>query len=493
MKKVIVIGAGVAGLSAAIRLQHLGFQVEIIEKTDQVGGRMHQHLANGYRFDMGPTIVMLPELYKEVFRQVGRNPDDYLTMQLLDPIQELHYRDGTSLKIDPHIPMFIKELEQFGSQDAQGYLAYLADVYERYQVVLDFLKESYRTPGEFFNWKTFRKVLKLRTLNSAYSSIARFVKDERLRMALSFQTLYIGVSPFSGPSIYTIIPMIELLYGVWYIKGGMYAMAQAMERLFLELGGSIRLSTPVDEIVVKDGKACGVRTGTTEYAADIVLCNADFAYAIPNLLPVAAQGRYTQNRLARKEYSASSFMIYLGVDKKYKLPVHQIRFTSDFKKNIDQLFRFELPDDPSFYLYSPTQVDPELAPSGHEMIYVLVPVPSSHHGDLKWDEQHTQLFTDQILTMIESIPGLNDIRAHIDYQKTWTPNEWGRLLSLPYDATFGLRPSLFQSVYFRPQPKFKTCRDLYVTGTSVHPGAGVPIVLMSAQLAVNEILRDYPL
>lgn len=139
-------------------------------------------------------------------------------------------------------------------------------------------------------------------------------------------------------------------------------------------------------------------------------------------------------------------MIYLGVDRKYKLPVHQIRFTADFKKNIDQLFRFELPDDPSFYLYSPTQVDPDLAPPGHEIICVLVPVPSSHHGELKRDEHLTQTFTDQILTMIEAIPGLKDIRDHVDYQKTWTPSEWGRLLNLPYGATFGLRPSLFQSV-----------------------------------------------
>ena len=490
-KKVVVIGAGVAGLSAAIRLQHQGYQVEIFEKTDQVGGRMHQHRAQGYTFDMGPTIVMMPELYKEVFRQAGKNPDDYIRMTLLNPMQELHYRDGTSLKIDSHIPHFVKQLEQFNARDTQGYLAYLADVYQRYQIVHEFLNVSYRKPSEFFNLSTMKKILKMRTLNSAYTSISRFVKDERLRMALSFQTLYIGVSPFSGPSIYTIIPMIELLYGVWYIQGGMYAMAQAMERLFLELGGSIRLNSPVDEIITSLGKVSGVRVGADTVPADIVVCNADFAYAIPSLVPALYQGQYTQAKLAKKHYSASSFMMYIGLNKKYPLPVHQIRFTADFRHNIQQLFDFELPDDPSFYLYSPSQVDASVAPDGHELLYVLVPVPSSHKGSIEWNEQLTTKFTQQILAMIQEVPGLEDLTQHIDYLKTWTPREWGELLNLPYDATFGLRPSLFQSVYFRPQPKFKTLENLYVTGTSVHPGAGVPIVLMSAQLVVAEINKDH--
>lgn len=493
MKKVIIIGAGTAGLAAGIRLLSEGYQVEIYEKNARLGGRMNQWSEQGYHFDMGPTIVMLPEIYKDVFRAAGKNPDDYLSMTLLNPIQELHYRDSTTLTIKPTIPAFVKELEQFGGDDATGYLRYLADIYGKYQVVKDFLEESYRKPSQFFNPKTLVKLLKLRTLNSAYTSISRFVKDEHLRMALSFQTLYIGVSPYTGPSIYTIIPMIELLYGVWFIKGGMYAMIQAMERLFTELGGTIHLNSPVEEIVITNKKAEGVRIAGETIPADIVLCNADFAYAAPSLIGnKKLQGNYTFEKMAKKEYSASSFMIYLGLNKKYSLPVHQIRFTSDFKKNIHQLFDFQLPHDPSFYLYSPTQVDPSLAPEGHEILYILVPVPSTHRGNLSWNADISKVFRDQILEMLVAIPGLEDVKDHIDYIKTFTPEDWGKTFNLPFNATFGLRPTLTQSLYFRPQPKFKTVDNLYFAGTSVHPGAGVPIVLMSAKLAVDEIKRDNP-
>jgi phytoene desaturase len=234
-KKVLIIGAGTAGLASAIRLQSKGFDVAIYEKNPQVGGRMYSHSEKGFRFDVGPTIVMMPEIYREIFEYSGANPDDYLSMQLLDPLYQLHYQDGTSFSVSSNLTKLIPALEKVSYEDTQGYLAYLADIYKRYNVARQgFIDQPFHTAGDIFNWKIIINTFRLRTLNSAYSSIAKFVKNEKLRQALSFQTLYIGVSPFVGPSIYTIIPMIELLYGIWYIKGGMYAMAKAMEKRFLE-------------------------------------------------------------------------------------------------------------------------------------------------------------------------------------------------------------------------------------------------------------------
>lgn len=493
MKKVIIIGAGVAGLASAIRLKTLGFDVEIYEKNEKVGGRMFSIEERGFKFDVGPTIVMMPDFYKEVFTFSGVNPDDYIKMVQVDPLNVIHFSDGSHVKVSSNLPKLMAELEKFGMKETDGYLSYLADVYERYAIVKEtFLDKSYRKPSEFFNPKTIHQILKLRTLNSAYSSISKFVKDEKLRQILSFQTLYIGVSPFSGPSIYTIIPMIELVYGVWYIQGGMYQMAKAMEKRFIEMGGKIRLNAQVDEILTLSGKVTGVLVNEKPIYADIVLCNADFPWAMNNLLKDDTQkGKYIPKKIEKMKYASSSFVIYLGLKKKYPTSVHAIRFAKDFRKNIEELDQDILPDDPSFYMYSPSQIDPTVAPDNKELIYILVPVPNMKSGKFEWDFGMTEAYKDKIMDMVEKIPGFEDIKKNIEVLKIFSPKTYGYKFNLEYGATFGLKPTLFQSVYFRPQTKFKTIENLYFAGSSNHPGAGVPIVLAGAKLAVNDILKDH--
>jgi phytoene desaturase len=493
MKKVIIIGAGVAGLASAIRLKTLGFDVEIYEKNEKVGGRMFSIEERGFKFDVGPTIVMMPDFYKDVFTFSGVNPDHYIKMVQVDPLNVIHFSDGTSIKVSSNLPSLMEELEKFGMKETDGYLAYLADVYERYSIVKEtFLDKSYRKPTEFFNPKTLYKILKLRTLNSAYNSISKFVKDEKLRQILSFQTLYIGVSPFSGPSIYTIIPMIELVYGVWYIQGGMYQMAKAMEKRFIEMGGKIRLNSPVEEILTLSGKVTGVLVNGKPIYSDIVLCNADFPWAMNNLIKDdSLKGKYTSKNIEKMKYASSSFVIYMGLKKKYPTSVHAIRFAKDFRKNIDDLEQDILPEDPSFYMYSPSQIDPTVAPENKELLYILVPVPNMKSGQFEWDFGMTEAYKDKIMDMIEKIPGFEDIKKNIEVLKIYSPKTYGYKFNLEYGSTFGLKPTLFQSVYFRPQNKFKTIENLYFAGSSNHPGAGVPIVLASAKLAVNDILKDH--
>ena len=493
MKKIVVIGAGVSGLASAIRLKTLGYDVEIYEKNNLVGGRMYQIEENGFKFDVGPTIVMMPELYKEVFKDSGVNPDDYLDMDLLDPLYTVYFSDKSKLEVSSNLTKLISQLETFSEEDAQGYLAYLSDVYKRYTLAKnEFLSKSYRKPTEFFNPSSISSLLKLKTLNSAYTSISSFVKNDKLRKALSFQTLYIGISPFSGPSIYTIIPMIELLYGIWYIKGGMYSMAKAMEKRFLELGGKIYLDQEVQEILIEKGVAQGIVSNQVRISADIILTNADFPWAVKNLIKDQKnKGIYTNQKIDKMEYSSSAFIMYLGLDKKYPTNVHTLRFADDFNKNINNLFEYEVPEDPSIYLYSPSQIDSSVAPVGKEIIYVLVPVPSLHGKNISWTESFTTNYQNKILKMIENIPGFEDIRSHIEVSKVFTPETFRDTFNLQEGATFGLKPTMKQSVYFRPQHTFKAVKNLYFTGSSTHPGAGVPIVLMSAKLAVNEIEKDH--
>ncbi len=493
MKKVIIVGAGTAGLASGIRLLKDGFDVEIYEKNEKPGGRMFRIEEKGFQFDVGPTIVMMPELYREVFEYSGANPNDYLDMSLLNPFNTIYYPDGTKLEISSELPSLIRQLEQFGPAETKGYLDYLSSVYERYQRVKNhFLDKSYRSAWGFFNPKSLYQAYKLKTLNSAYTSISRFVKDEKLRQALSFQTLYIGVSPYSGPSIYTIIPMIELLYGVWYIKGGMYQMTKALERRFLEMGGVINYNSPVEEILLVGNKTAGVLVNGKPRYGEIVLCNADFPYAMKNLIKdESKKGKYKTSKIDTMKYSTSSFILYLGLNKKYKTNVHSIRFAEDFKRNIDELDNGTLPMDPSFYMYSPSQIDPTIAPNGKELIYVLVPVPNMHKGTSEWTTDEVETYKNLVLNKIEKIKGFEDVKDHIEVLKTFTPKTFNYKFNLEYAATFGLKPILTQSVYFRPQNKFKTIDNLYFAGSSNHPGAGVPIVLASAQLACKEILKDH--
>lgn len=494
MKRVIVVGAGVGGLAAAIRLQHAGYEVELYEKEPRVGGKMNQIQGDGFSFDVGPTIVMMPSQYREIFELCDRDPNNYIPMERVEPLLEINFAAGGRLPLSNNLSELTASLEAVSEHDAQGYFEYLSELYKRYLIAKDnFLQRPFRKPTDFYNPKSLIAGFKLHTLGDAYSSVSKYVQDDRLRDALAFQTLYIGISPYEGPSLYMIIPMIELLYGVWFIKGGMYAMAKGMERLFEELGGVVHKSAPVERIAIENGRAVGVVDGQGMHSADYVVCNADFPYAIEELVKDApARGKYTPKKVAAMEYSCSCFIMYLGLDKQYPAnSVHTIRFASDFKKNIADIFdTVRFPSDPSFYLYAPSVLDTSLAPEGMQTLYVLVPVPPISAESPAWAEEDIEFCRDKILDLLERETEYSDIRDHIIYEHIYTPVDFESRFNASNGATFGLRPTLFQSNYWRPHNKATNCENLYFCGSSTHPGAGVPIVLMSAKLAAEELMKD---
>ena len=493
MKKIIVIGAGVAGLSAAVRLQKLGYEVTLYEKDRQVGGKMNQIKTAGFTFDLGPTIVMMPEIYREVFEFCGKDPDDYIPMKKVDPMLKLYFNKEEPIEFSNDLIELTKTLENISPEDTQGYFAFLADIYQRYTIAKEaFITKSFRGFWDFYNPKSLWAGIRLRTFSDAYTSISKFVKDDRLRKSLAFQTLYIGVSPYQGPSLYTIIPMIELFYGVYFIEGGMYTLATSLARLFEELGGKIVYETSVDEILIDNKIAKGTRIGKEQVMADAIVCGADFPYAMKELIPdERKRGKYTNKKIAKFEYSCSCFLMYLGLDKKYpEEHLHSIYFAEDFKQNVDDLFeRGKLPDDPSFYLYRPSLMDDSLAPEGQEGLYVLVPVPELSKYE-KWTEQTMQAYRQKIIRLLKEKTIFKDIDEHIVSETLITPKDFSERFNAYNGATFGLKPTLKQSNYYRPHNKFSAAENLYFCGSSTHPGAGVPIVMQSAKLAVEELLRD---
>lgn len=491
-KKVVVIGAGAAGLAAAVRLRNAGYVVDVFEKNSMAGGKMYQIGGDGFLFDVGPTIVMMPDIFQALFSLCEKDYRDYIPMKRVDPMLTLLF-DGESLSFTSDLVELTQLLEHISVQDTAGWLAYLSSIYQRYLLAKEhFIMRSFRGPGDFFNPSSLLHALQLKTFNDAYSSISKFVKDERLRKALAFQTLYIGISPYEGPSLYTIIPMIELLYGVWFIEGGMYAMAKGMQRLFEEQGGHLHFQTAVEQIWIENGKAQGVVIAGKKVAADYVVCAADFPDAVPRLLKPEYRGKYTDAKLAAMTYSCSCFVLYLGLDRKYPVEsLHTIRFAENFTKNVDDIFKQMIfPEDPSFYIYVPTLMDSSLAPPGCEAVYVLVPVPHLDDPGLQWQESDKKRYRDLILRLMEQETVFHDIRQHIKWEMCYTPKDFKEQFNACKGATFGLRPTLLQSNYFRPHNKYPYCDNLYFCGSSTHPGAGLPIVLTSAELAVKELMKD---
>lgn len=495
--KVLIIGAGTSGLAAAVRIAAAGHQVEVFERGTRPGGRMGLIQGQGFRFDLAPTIVMMPEIYRDVFRAAGRDPDDYIPMQRVEPIYGLHFPSGERYRVKTDLVEFTRFLEGFGQAEANGYLRYLSETYSRYLVAKDhFIDRSFRGPADFYNPTSLVNALRLKTFDSAWDSVSRRVKDDRLRKLLSFQTLYIGIAPRNGPSIYSIIPMIETLYGVWFIKGGMYAMAEGMAKLAGELGVKFHYGSEVEEITIGAGgskpKASGIKVGGRDVEGDAVLCTADFPWAMKNLVKnKAAKGRYSDSKIDRMDYSCSCYLLYLGLDRKLEdLDVHNVSFAEDFEANINDIFSARLPMDPSLYFYCPSKLDPSLAPEGCEALYVLAPVPNLKGARSLYQGQGLGAFRAALMEKIRRFIGIPDLESHLRFMHEIGPLDFERDFNAYNGATFGLAPTLMQSNYFRPHNSSPGCEGLYFAGSSTHPGAGVPIVLTSAKLAVGDILSD---
>lgn len=309
---------------------------------------------------------------------------------------------------------------------------------------------------------------------------------------MGFQTLYIGVSPKKGPSLYNMIPMIELLYGVWFIEGGMFAYARALERLFLELGGQIHYGQDVQEILIEQGQAKGIALANSYVAADIVISNADFPYTMQKLIPdQKAKGKYSPAKIESMDYSCSCLVFYWGVKGTYpELKTHNFVICPDLSTNLDQIFDGSLIEDPSLYLHIPSMADPSLAPEGHSSFYVLMPVSELGTSRYDWTPQVIDHYRQRALETLAPLAGLANLDQQIELEQVYTPSDFQQAFNAYRGATFGLQPTLKQSNHWRPQSKSLDCDNLYFTGSSTHPGAGVPIALEGGKICADEVRRD---
>lgn len=434
------------------------------------------------------------EVYEEVFNYANLNYRDYLEFIKVDPIYRCFCSDGVSYNFSRDLVSLINTLESISIEDSIGYIKLLSEVYDRYVIANEhFLQKSFENTIDFFKPSSLVNSFKTKSFSTSYQLISKYIKDERLKDFLCYQALYVGISPFEGPSIYTLVPVISQLYGLWHLKGGMYSYVKALEKVILQLGGKIITNYTVDQILISNGKAIGIKSkGREDVFGDLVISNCDFPYTMDNLIKDDKyKGKYTTNKLENMKYSCSTFIIYLGLNKKYpELSVHNIFLNNNFKENIDFAFTGHLPSEPSFYLYCPTQIDSSMINTNGECLSIVVRVPNLFSNNIIWDDNTIKSLRNITISSLKSIHGLEDIEEYITHESYLTPKDLENKFNSYGGTAFGLSTTLTQTNYFRPHLKSKTVKNLYFVGDSVHPGPGVSIVLLSSKLVVQEIIED---
>jgi phytoene desaturase len=489
-KKIVIIGSGIGGLSLAIRLQAKGFQVTVLEKNAKVGGHAYQLKLDGYTFDLGPSLITIPDLIRKIFDTADKKLEDYLELIPLNPYYRIYFHDGTYIDYSGDSEKMKEQLGKFNTQDAENYdkfINYTGKIYD--QVINKGLGSQPFTWGRLMKFAP--KAMQLKVPLPAYNSVKGYFKDFRSRFTFSFNPLFIGGSPFRASAVYLMIPYLEKTGGVWYTRGGMYSLIQALEKVFLEIGGQVKTNSEVTEIVVKNGKAVGAIANDKIYEADAVVSNAHFAHTYRDLIKPEHRKKWSDRKVNNMAYSMSAFMLYLGLKKRYtKLLHHTLIIAKRYKELIKDIFdRKILADDFSMYLHAPTRTDDSMAPKGGESLVILVPVPNLA-GKIDWNEM-TQPFGDKILNFMEYNFGLQDFRANIYVMKLFNPHDFADHCNDYLGSAWGLEPRLTQTASLRPGNRSEDIDRFYLVGASTHPGAGIPGVMLTAEATEYAILEDF--
>ncbi|MFI5289580.1 MAG: phytoene desaturase [Polyangia bacterium] len=484
----VVIGSGFGGLAAAIRLQARGFHVKLVEKRDQPGGRAYVYRDAGFSFDGGPTVVTAPFLLEELFALAGKKMEEHLQLVPVDPFYRIRFHDGRVFDYTGDAERMAAEVRKFNPDDVDGYARFVDEARKIFKVGFEDLAD---VPfGRFSDMlKIVPSMIRLRSHLSVYSLVSRYVKDPDLRIVLSFHPLLVGGNPFTTTSIYSLIAFLERKWGVWFARGGTGAIVQALVDLFISLGGELECSADVEEILVENGRASGVRLrGGRTLPADLVVANADAPFVYRNLLPASLRRKNTDARLDKLRYSMSLVVAYFGTRRTYpELAHHTILLGPRYRELLADIFdKKVLAPDFSLYLHAPTRTDPSLAPPGCENFYVLSPVPHLDSGT-DW-EKAGPAYLDKLFTSLEQtcIPGL---RENLVTSRMITPQHFRDELSSERGAAFSIQPVLRQSAYFRFHNRSEDVENLYFVGAGTHPGAGMPGVISSAKV-VDRLIAD---
>jgi phytoene desaturase len=485
---VIVIGAGPGGLASAILLASAGAKVKILERMPVVGGRTSTIESDGFKFDLGPTFFLYPRVLEEILNTAGASLHEEVKMVRLDPQYRIIFGAGGELDATPDIARMEQQIAAIAPDNAAGFRKFLDENRNKLDRMLSCLENPFLGWQDVLNLRMLKMLPMIRPHQSVDTYLSRFFSDPRIRLAFSFQSKYLGMSPFRCPSLFSILSFLEYEYGVFHPIGGCGAVMVAMARIAERLGVEICLDQPVEEILFEGRRAVGVRTREGVDRADALVVNADFARAMSRLVPDRLRRSWADRKIARKKFSCSTFMMYLGVEGTFDLPHHNIHIADDYARNLDEIEnRHVLSGDPSFYVQNASVTDPTLAPRGMSTLYVLAPV-SHQHPNIDWARERDR-FRALVLKQIAKA-GFVDVERRIRYERVLTPADWDGQYEIHKGATFNLAHSLDQMLHLRPHNRFEDLDGVYLVGGGTHPGSGLPVIFESARISTRLLLAD---
>jgi phytoene desaturase len=488
-KSLIVIGAGIGGIVAATHLARRGVQVTVLEKNSRPGGRCDRFSRDGHHFDAGPTLLVMPLLYEAEFAALGESLREMLKLQRVDPTYHLVFDDGSKLALTSDMKSMQEQMQTFEPGSFSGLLRYLEEGHRHYTVGMEKLvNRDFRKASDFFRLENLSWLHQLKPLANHYRNMSSYFHDPRLKSAFTFQDVYMGLSPFEAPATFSMMPYTELAHGVWYPKGGMYSIVEALMELARRAGVTFEFDAAVERIDVGGNRSHGVVLSDGHHLqAEAVLANADLPYVYKHLLPQDGEAE----RLRRKRFSCSVVSFFWGVDRPYEsLPPHTLFLRDDYRANFDSIIHdLDLPVNPCLYIHAPARLDLSMAPDGQDTLIAIVPVGHmSENGEQDWaairDRAREQVFR-RLATL-----GITDLQEHIKFEVNYTPLSWKKRYNLMKGSTHGLCHNLTQLAYFRPHNRHARYQNLYFAGASTRPGTGIPTAMVSGRLAATRIMDD---
>ncbi len=488
-RSTVIVGAGPGGLAAAILLAKSGVKVTIVEKRSQVGGRTSTLSQDGFKFDIGPTFFLYPRVLKEIFAAAGYDLNREVPMTRLDPQYRLVFGGGGELLATPNVERMERAIAAISPEDAKRFHHFITHNRNKLDKFMPFLQQPFERWSDLAKVEMMKLLPLLAPWRSLDGDLQNHFKDERIRLGFSFQSKYLGMSPFRCPSLFSILSFLEYEHGVFHPTGGCGAVTQAMARIATEMGVEILLDEPVEKVVVEHGVATGVKTANRALAADAIVVNADFAGAMRKLVPNQQRHRWTDERLAKKKFSCSTFMMYLGIDGRYDdVSHHTIYLAKDYKENLRDIEEHhQLSASPSFYVQNACITDDTLAPLDQSTLYVLLPV-THDTGSIDWAKE-TPRYRQIAIEQMEKI-GIKGLEQRIRTEKIVTPTDWTEDFGLYKGATFSMAHSLDQMLHLRPHNRFEDVGQMYLVGGGTHPGSGLPVIFESARITSRLLLQD---